>query len=344
MKTEGIKQTKIKQNRTIRKVVVVLLSALLSFVILSMILSAVIFGVLFKRTQTFSPFEISYSEIDMQKYPRKPVSFYSNENKLQGYIYGTPKSAKGIVIIVNGINSNANSHLPEIMYFVDNGWCAFSYDGTGVGSSEGDGIRGLSQGKIDLESAIDFVKNNKSTVGLPIVLYGHSAGGYASVAILEDNKDIAAVVCIAGFDSPSETMHYFAKQKVGFLADIEYPFMQLQSFFLFGKDFDLSASDAINSTSTPVIIVEADGDTVFSEELGISRFRDKIQNPNVTFLTVDEPYRNQHSTIWFSENAARYISEVSRGGETIDKEKANELDEEFMAFLLLFYDHALQNK
>ena len=68
-------------------------------------------------------------------------------------------------------------------------------------------------------------------------LYGHSLGGYAVAAAL-DEADVKAAVCLSGFNSPVQTMHGKAKEYVGVLADIEYPFLCLQNRFVFGDDAD----------------------------------------------------------------------------------------------------------
>lgn len=341
-------ERKIKGHiKTIRRVIVLMVIAVISFVILSMTFSAVIFNILFGRMESISPLELSYSEIDSGQYPRAAVSFNSNGTRLRGYLYGLDNGCNnGVVIIANGIRSGADSHLPEIMYFVDNSWCVFSYDGTGTRESEGSGAKGLSQSKIDLESAIEYIGNNTSTKELPIVVYGHSVGGYAAVTAIENEPKLAAVVCISGFESPVRTMHYYAKQRVGILADIELPFMQLQNSLIFGEYADVSAVNVINSTETPIIIVEGSEDDVITSEIGIGRHRGEITNPNVYFITIDTPYRNRHSTAWLSPDAAEYYIKMSSNLDNnsdvyIDKQLANKLDEDFMEKILSFYSAAV---
>lgn len=341
MNAERIKIQKPRQNRTIlKKAVVALLILLLSYITVSMGVSAMVFRILFQRTESDPAAELRYTDVDPQKYPRQAMRFASGGNSLQGYLYGAA-DARGVIVVANGIHAPADTHLPEILYFADNGWRVFTYDGTGVGDSEGDGIRGLSQSKIDLENAIAFLRSNGATKDLPIVLYGHSAGGYAAAAVLREVDGLCAAVCIAGFDLPCEIMLYHARQRVGALADIEYPFMRLQNFFLFGKDADLSAWESISGSDIPVMIVEADGDTVVPQALGIGRYRERIQNPNAVFLTVDEPYRNTHAAMWLSAEAAAYRAQ-ERDAKTADKAKGSALDPDFMDALLSFYASALQ--
>lgn len=69
---------------------------------------------------------------------------------------------------------------------------------------------------IDLDAALTYIKSNNRLINLPIMLYGHSWGGYAVTAILNGNHDISAVASISGFNSPSEFLLEQADNMMGF--------------------------------------------------------------------------------------------------------------------------------
>lgn len=340
-----------KQKNTVKKVFFILLTVVISFVLISMLTSVIVFSLLFGRIDvSLNVASLSYSSIDEEKYPRNIVRFNSDGNELCGYIYGLDNSQKcGVVIVGNGIGSDADSHLPEIMYFVDHNWCVFTFDSTGVFNSSGDGIKGLSQSKIDMISAIEYVKNDSDLLDLPIVLYGHSVGGYAAAASLEKETDISAAVCISGFDSPTQMMKYKAKRYVGILADIEYPFMCLHNWFVFGEDSDTSAINAINSTDIPVMLVEGSEDSIVPDKISIGSHYEEITNPNAMYKQIKTPYRNRHSTIWLCDDSAKYKTEIENNmsretddSENIDILKANEIDIDFMDDILAFYNNSVK--
>jgi alpha-beta hydrolase superfamily lysophospholipase len=141
--------------------------------------------------------------MDKIKYSREEVRFNSNGNALQGFIYGKTNS-NGLIVISNEIGGTADSYFPLIMYFVDNGWRVFAFNNTGVGGSEGDGIRGLTQSVIDLDNALTYIEKTDAFNGLPVMLVGHSLGGYAVCAILNYNHNVKAVASFAGFNNSSE--------------------------------------------------------------------------------------------------------------------------------------------
>ena len=318
------------------------LAILLIYVASSVISSIAVFHYIFKRTDYPRTFEISYVDIDNARYPREAVSFSSGINTLKGYLY-KKENAPGTIIVVNGIFSGADRHLAEIMFFLDNGWQVFSFDGTGIGESDGDGIIGLQQTKLDLLAAIAAIKQSQGDT--PIVLYGHSAGGYAAVTALDAMPDIAAVVSIAGFNSPVETMYFHARQKVGFLASIEYPFLWLQNRVTFGEDANLTAIEVLDNTDTPVMIIEGSGDTVVPGDIGIGRYCGQCKNPNVRYCYVDTLYRNSHTTIWLSSNAAKQVTSASKEEPAAlpadTRTRMNEVDSEFLLGILEFYTSAV---
>ena len=341
-----MKDKGLKKHSMLKRVVCTVLAILLIYVAGSVVTSMVVFHYIFRRTEYPKTFELYYSDIDSGKYPRDKVNFTSGENKLVGYLY-RKENAPGTIIIVNGVFSGADRHLSEIMFFLDNGWQVFAFDGTGIGDSDGDGIVGLQQTKLDLQKAIKRLKNLEKS-NLPIFLYGHSAGGYAAISVLRDMPDIAAVVSIAGFNSPVETMYFHAQQKVGLLANIEYPFLWLHNKIIFGGDSDITALSALSDTDTPVMIVEGSNDTVVPADIGIGKYKEQIKNPNAKYYSVDTPYRNSHTTIWLSKSAAKKVTaELKKSsGEALlptdTRFAMNEVDKTFLLGVLNFYKAAIK--
>ncbi|MDR1615838.1 MAG: lysophospholipase [Syntrophomonadaceae bacterium] len=284
--------------------------SVLVFCILSFISMAILFGILFGRNELKSDdISLRYEEIDNIKYPRTTISFISRGNALCGYIYGE-QNQKGLILFAHGIRSGADSFLPEVMYFVDKGWRVMTFDGTGTRRSEGKSILGLPQTKIDVEAAIEYIKSDNSLSTLPLVLYGHSMGGYAVAAALGNYRDdVEAVVCVAAFNSPADTMYFHSKNTVGILADIEYPFMWLYQTLLFGADANITAVDGLNSSDTPVLIAYSENDlTVPHDEIGLYAYREEIINPRVNFYSM-ETYYDGHTTAWLTENSGKYATE-----------------------------------
>ena len=345
-----------KLHKTIKRVIGFFLIFIIAYSGLSMIFSAVVFSALFHRVDSLDAYvEIAYP-LAGSGYGRERISFDSNGNTLRGYLYDAD-DPKGLVVIAPGINSNSDSHLAEIMFFADNGYRVLAYDPTGVCQSDGGSTVGLQQSKRDLLAAIAYAKTDGRTSGLPVYLYGHSLGGYAVAAAL-DEADVRAAVCVSGFDSPVQTMHGKAKEYAGVFADIQYPFLCLQNRFTFGSDADDTAVESINSVDTPILICYGENDDTIPYELSLRSHADEITNSNASFLGVGGKYRGGHSNMWLSGESARYMSELQDelndlndvydgeipqnvlddfyGG--IDAKKATQLDPDFMNRVLEFMD------
>ena len=338
----------------VRRLVSVLLIVLFSFCALSVVGSVVAFRVMFQRTDNLdSMVTLSYSRIDSKRYPRQEISFLSGENRLRGYLYG--KGSKGVIVIAPGISSDSEAHLPEIMRFLDSGYTALTYDMTGVCRSEGESRVGLQQAKRDLLAAIDFVRQEQ----LPIYLYGHSLGAYAVAAAL-DETEVTAAICLSGFDSPVGMMHDSAKDYVGILADVEYPFLYLQNVLTFGEDADDKAIESINAVDTPVLLCHGSEDKTIPYARSLNAQSDRLKNPNAVCHTIDADFRSGHNYAWLSADAARYMAQKQEelddlqkacGGvlpqpvlddfyRDFDAEKAAQTDGSFMDGVLRFYQEA----
>ncbi len=349
------------KKRTTKRVILSLMVFFLIFLISNFAFSAIFFKVGFGRYDyDGTGIELSYDST-LSAYPREPIEFYSGKNKLCGYLYGE-KNSVGLVLIAGGMRSTADSHLPEIMHFVDNGFCVLAYDGTGMNNSEGKGMIGLSQPKRDIISAIDYIERQPTLQNLPILIYGHSAGGYGAITATE-RKNVTAVVSIGGFESPVDMMMCKAEEYAGVFAKLGYPFLLLQNRITFGEDANVSATEVINSVNTPVLIINGAYDDTVPIECSLATHSDDISNPNVTCITLDNEYRSEHSSMWLSEDAVKYRNDIhlemqllleSYNGDippdalnqfkqSVDYSKANTLDNDFMTMITAFYLSAIEN-
>lgn len=302
---------------------------------------------------------LRYSDID--GYDRTTVQFRSGKNTLTGYIYGE-KNNKGLVVISHGNGYGADSYLAETLYFVDKGWRVFAFDNTGTYASEGKSTVGPSQSLIDLNAALTYMEGNDSLKGLPIMLYGHSWGGYAVAAVLSYNHDIAASASVAGFNSPRDLILENLKNMLGPFAYVEYPFSWAYQYLLFGGIARLSSVKGINHSDTAVMIIHGVEDKDVSYYgAGIIAHRNEITNPNVVYKTCSAQNHNSHKNLWLSDAAVEYIAKVndeykklydSHGGKIPDNANAKfyagvdrfqtcEVDDDFMDGINALFEDSL---
>jgi len=318
---------KVSKGKLIKRIVIITLCVLIVLFCL-----ASFFGVMYVYKDMFGRADIPeftaclrYEDVK-DEYSREDVEFESDGNTLQGHIYGDTESARALVVISHGLGGYSESYLSETLYFVDNGYAVFGYDNTGSGESEGEGTTGMAQSRIDLDSALSFVEENEKLSNLPVLLYGHSWGGYAVTSILSSEHDIAASASVAGYNTPMEIILEFGEEMMPVpLAYLEYPFLWLNNKIIFGENSDISAVDSINSCDTPVMLIHGKTDeTVEYNGASIISHRDEITNPNVKFKTVEGEYSG-HNSLYMTEEAFDYSEELTESHEELAKEYDGEI-------------------
>ena len=177
---------------------------------------------------------------------RTQYQFESNKDQmLTGYLYSSQKapagaSPKALLVMAHGFGGGGHTtYMDFIEYFARKGFLVFAYDATGNDESQGlgknDGVGGLPQGLIDLDYAISFVEKSGNFPELPIVLCGHSWGGYSVINVLNYHPEVKAVAEIAGFESSGGMFLSEGKSMAGDAIYAIMPFFYIHEFFKYGK-------------------------------------------------------------------------------------------------------------
>jgi predicted alpha/beta hydrolase len=315
-----------------------------------------IFGKVESPENDFFPY-YSWNEINQIKYSREDVHFYSGKNKLQGFIYGR-ENTNGLVVISIGLGITADGYFPMIMYFVDRGWRVFVFNNTGVSGSEGKSTRGMVQSLIDLDTALTYVENSDKFNGLPVMLIGHSWGGYAVCAVLNYNHRVNAVVSFAGYNKGIDMISEGGVSMLGNFYYIFTPQQWVIEKFLFGGAGNLTAVGGINKSGIPVMIVQCSNDDVVRPETtSIYAHRKEITNPYVEILYRDGEDAIGHWT-FYSQAQKKYNDWALKNWETykaenknalklqwaneinFDKDLANELDHDLFERIITMFNEA----
>lgn len=179
----------------------------------------------------------------------RKVLFKSGRNELSGWFYGEDSdNAKGLIIISHAMGVTSEYYLPEIMYFADRGYKVFAFDNTGYGYNKGL-FWGFPQAVKDLKSAIIFADDHT----LPIILFGHSMGGYAVSTVLADpevkSHNISGVIEYSGFNDIKGVVRDFLGADNSLLKKFMAELICLGQFLIFGRMIYNKASDVVNANS-----------------------------------------------------------------------------------------------
>ena len=231
---------------------------------------------------------------DFKELKAEKLEFTSNKGqKLVGYMYtkDTGEEAKAIVVISHGIGAGHNKYLNVADYFASHGYNAFAFDDTGCDESEGTGLGGLAQAVIDLDHAISFIEEKYPDK--PIVLFGHSMGGYSVMSELKYHPEVKAVVECSGFVKSSDMFESEGKNQVGTVIYGMLPFVKLYDRILFGEYAVNDAFDAFEASDTPVLVLHSADDTIVPIEYGLDKIKAKYgDDPRFEYIRFDDRGHN----------------------------------------------------
>jgi len=275
---------------------------------------------------------------------RTPVEFQMDGKTLRGYIYGEDNNDKGLVVFRHGIYSQHQDYLLLIEALVDRGWKVFAYDAIGCGLSDGDSTIGFPQSALDVHRALEFVDESGLAGDLPVVIMGHSWGGFGVAAALNFHDDVKACVTMSGFADSMGIVMDASRAMMGPLAVTQAPTIWLNHKIDFGQYSDISAVDGINGAGIPVLVVHGTGDTVVGyDTTGIIAQRDKITNPQVEYAVMDDPARNGHNTYFNAPDTQVYLNELSAKLADLQQQYGDDIPEDVLADFLAGIDYKRAN-
>lgn len=308
-----------KRNKTnkFKKVIFGFLAFFIFSAVVAMPTSAVIvYEAIF--SQRFEPLdEMSFEVEDFSELIQEKCFFESSEGKrLAGFKYDRrDNDEKAVVVISHGLGGGGQSLYMDVAdFFTKNDFYVFSYDATGNGDSQGDDVRGLPQGVMDLDKALDFVKKQPEYAGLPIVIFGHSWGAYSTGSVLEYHPDISAVVMVAGFNQSKNMLEQESVKAVGPIARLTLPYVNLYEYFKFGDYSQASAMKGFDASDAGVMILQSKDDTDVLPEIGYDIFYDKYSSsPRFRFVLFEDRghsylyYKNGDIELGLDENLMNEI-------------------------------------
>ena len=298
-------------------------------------------------------------------------SFPSDKGQLlAGYLYSKGEDQHAVVIIAHGFGDGGhNSYMDVADYFAENGYYVFAYDATAMDKSEGEGLGGVPQGVIDLDHAITFAESSEDIPDLPIVLFGHSWGGYCVSAVLSYHPEVKAVIECSGFNRSSDMFESGGRSQAGEVIYAMTPFIGLYERFKYGKYAANTAMDGFDHTDAAVMIVHSADDNVIGIEYGLDEYYEKYKDdPRFTFIRFedrghndvyqdpDNTYKDEFNAEfdkWLEtldydphagENLERFIEDKAEYiTENIDHERwSHRLDKELFARFLEFYEQSVK--
>lgn len=295
-----------KRKTKIIKVSAIVVAALLVlFVIAPYTISAIVLHVVFNRRFTTCDY-LRFSVDDFDGLQAERHVFTSNNGqKLVGYRYYVDNSApKGLVVVAHGLSGGGqNGYLDVSYYFARHGYQVFAYDATGNDESEGK-VGGLEQSVIDLNSAIVYASKLPQLASLPVVLWGHSWGGYAAMCALAYNGNVKAVANVSGFHCAIDMIKLKGKLYGGSPSLLLLPYVRSVESMRFRQYSALCGIDAANNSVAGVLVAQGAQDETVPTQYGYEAYYAEFSN-NSRFEFVN--YKDKgHTDILYTQEGWAY--------------------------------------
>lgn len=270
-----------------------------------------------QRFESYEPLMLSVDDFDGLQ--RTQYEFFSDKGqKLAGYLYSSGENQHGTIVMAHGFGGGGhNSYMDCANYFAHHGYYVFAYDATGNDESEGEGVGGIPQGVIDLDYAISFVEESGNFPDLPIVLFGHSWGGYSVCSVLTYHPEVKAVIACSGFNSSSDIFEAEGKKQVGKGIYLMMPFVKLHERIKYGDYASNTALEGFSATEAAVMIVHSSDDNIVPTEYGYDIYYEKYKDdPRFSFIGFKDKGHNYlcDNTIYVNE----FNAEFDKWLETLD--------------------------
>ncbi len=277
----------VKKSR-FKRILITIITVFFTVCALSLVMTKFIYDSIFARYDETADIPPALHTTVQE---RQTCQFPSGDNLLAGYYYSapSPNQTNALVVLVPGFHAGGDDYLWLTQELLEHGWSVFTFDTTGTLRSQGKNQVGFSQSLLDLEAALEYLKENRLLGHTELVLIGHSRGAYAACCALAQEKDIAAVVSISGVNSPMEAIMQMSTQAIGLMSYGNYGFLWLYQASLFGADIlDQSAAQAISDSTVPVLVIHGSQDTqVPVNSSSILSHREQITSSQVEYLLCD---------------------------------------------------------
>ncbi len=159
--------------------------------------------------------------IFMRSEGKQTTSTFINENGQRIFYrrWTGDLPAKGIVVIVHGLNSHSGYYQDFASQLVENMYAVYALDLAGRGHSEGERFYTADYEDVigDIDSLIDIAV--AAHPGMPVFLYGHSAGGvFASVyAVYHQSRLTGLIAASFAFRVPAPGFALMAMKLLGYI-------------------------------------------------------------------------------------------------------------------------------
>ena len=274
---------------------------------------------------TYLPLYFTMDDFPKLKRERHEFKSYSKK-RLIGYIYYQKTTQiKGIFVFSHGYGGGGHTcYLDLINTLCEMGFYVFAYDATACDESEGDSIRGFTQGMLDADKAITYVESLKKYQKYKLHLMGHSWGAYSASTALGWHKRVRGLIAFSGFNSATTIFKANGERFAGEQANDFMVYVDTYEKLLFGNICQRTAIESFKESKAKIVIVHSEDDGTVPIEAGFKLYK-KAFKRDKRFKLVKLKDQG-HGTVFYTPEGKIYHEQIAKEFEKYIK--GNKPDEE----------------
>ena len=255
-----------------------------------------------------------YSYLDFEGLKQESFSF-TNSKEIEihyfVYYYDNYKEDK-VILFCPGIGPGHTAYLAEINCLARRGYKVLTLDYTGCGESKGKILGSLNMPTVDVMDLLDYLKIDK-----PVVLMGHSLGGFTALNVINLRKDIDVAVIISGFISVKSMIKAWIPSKFLHFRVLKYERKTVPQYY------DINNFNYLKNTKDKLFFIQSEDDQMVPYPISLKVVED-INNPHIKTQKVVGRKHNPN----YTDDAVMYMNEVFGRYQQLLKEKTIKTDEE----------------
>lgn len=211
------------------------------------------------------------------------------DDELKGLLLVPDRDPEALIVMTHGYNMSCENYMPLAHRFCDSGFEVLMFDGTGCGMSGGPGIYGLPQHVLDMKSVLDTVVQDDKLKGFPLLLFGHSWGGYAACCVsLLSSYPIRAILTCAAFRKSLSSMIPTIKRRYPAAANLFISVTEAIEKILFKKTASFTSSDGLRKAACPAKLYHSRDDAVLDHKESFEAMKKELADiETISFTSLD---------------------------------------------------------
>lgn len=237
-----------------------------------------------------------YSHLDFDGLKQEPFTFINSKGvEIHSFFYYHDgyKEDK-IILFCPGLGPGHTAYLREIEELAKHGYKVLTLDYTGCGESKGKRLDSMNMPTLDTMELLDYLK-----LDTPVVLIGHSLGGYTTLNLINLRKDIDRAVIISGFLSIESLVSYSVPLSFIVSRIMKYERKTVPQYA------EIDNTTYLKETKDNLFFIHSEDDPMVPYSISLE-IVESINNPSIKIHKLKDRKHNPN----YTDDAVKYLNDI----------------------------------